>query len=328
MDFVDGLKGGLILAVIVGHMIRLDMDNSYIRQCIYFTHMPLFFAVSGLLVGVGGAIGLPWVEFAHKQWRRVLLPWLLAFGVYTSIWVVGGVVSGRRWSGMELIEALVYPWYHLWFIPALLLMVVVAKLVESVGRGRIYVLSLSIVVSVGWLLGNVNHVKGDGVFRYWLIDKRFIYMFVFFYLAYCIIKYKVPERIGVSCRWLFVGIMVTELLVVPSIVFFVGSHGIKDVAFVIVNLCLAIMISLASCKYTGGLPAWIGWLGCNTLPIYLWHVVPILSADHLVKFADGPLLHILLSTLGVVCLLAALYWLDIRTRRSSSGLTRMLVFGK
>ena len=47
---IDGIKGFLILCVVVGHILTGSLDENPIRYIIYSFHMPCFFYISGYLL--------------------------------------------------------------------------------------------------------------------------------------------------------------------------------------------------------------------------------------------------------------------------------------
>jgi acyltransferase len=105
MRRVDLVKGILIILVITGHLLPADRHASLLRWMIYSIHMPLFAAVSGFLFPWQEIKQLPITTVLCRYWRRPILPWLVALGVYSTI------------SGTSPL----HPFFHLWFIPAYLL---------------------------------------------------------------------------------------------------------------------------------------------------------------------------------------------------------------
>ncbi|RMD65945.1 hypothetical protein D6817_05125, partial [Candidatus Pacearchaeota archaeon] len=78
---IDGLKGTLILLVILGHLLQGDLMRTLPRYLIYSFHMPLFFAVSGYLLR--RKLGeQPPLLITKKYLFRVGIPWIVAVLTY------------------------------------------------------------------------------------------------------------------------------------------------------------------------------------------------------------------------------------------------------
>lgn len=111
---IDSVKGCLILTVVIGHILLGTLDGNILRYVIYSFHMPAFFFISGYLLKKDKLCTLQFSQLFRKYWKRMLLPWLLAWLVYTSIQLY------HDFSVMSLLSNIASPWYHLWFIPELM----------------------------------------------------------------------------------------------------------------------------------------------------------------------------------------------------------------
>lgn len=122
LDWVDGLKGIGIIAVVAGHV----WTRGAVRDAIYTVHMPLFFILSGYTAG-----HVPWRQFVPRLSRTLLVPFvsfsILLLGADFLIESVRGVrpIFGSWLSGGAAIlfatETLRGPFTILWFIPCLFL---------------------------------------------------------------------------------------------------------------------------------------------------------------------------------------------------------------
>lgn len=111
---INAVKGCLILTVVIGHVLLGTLDGNILRYVIYSFHMPAFFFISGYLFKKDKLCALSFTSLIRKYWKRMLLPWLLAWLVYTSIQM------RHDFSVISLLSNIANPWYHLWFIPELM----------------------------------------------------------------------------------------------------------------------------------------------------------------------------------------------------------------
>ena len=111
---IDGLKGFLIVMVIVGHVLQGKVLDNFGRYVIYSFHMPLFVGLSGYLLNIDSIRSLSIGQFFGKYGSRVLLPWTIAMLVYAMY--LGAFASHPTplWKGW--MNYLLNPYYHLWFV--------------------------------------------------------------------------------------------------------------------------------------------------------------------------------------------------------------------
>ena len=128
IDCLDVAKGIAMFLVVMGHA-ALAYDTPYWRVAIYSFHMPLFFLVSGVVVGRAKD---GWGAFVKKNVLTLLVPYLIWALIYLPFkfeslpWVVYG-----SWEGLNKIGTNV----ALWFLPALfcgrLMMEAVLRVITS-----------------------------------------------------------------------------------------------------------------------------------------------------------------------------------------------------
>lgn len=94
LDWVDRLKGLLIILVVAGHAVgsaehftdgvtRDILHFSF--KAIYLFHMPAFFVLAGFLFRE-----MPWREFLRRKFRRLVVPYLI-FGIISIVIFIGMV---------------------------------------------------------------------------------------------------------------------------------------------------------------------------------------------------------------------------------------------
>jgi len=151
LDYLDVAKGIAIFLVVMGHA-ALAFDAPYWRVAIYSFHMPLFFLVSGVVVGRAKDGRGP---FLKKNVLTLLVPYLiwalvfLPFRFEALPWIFYG-----SWAALDRIGTNT----ALWFLPALfcarLMFEGAMRLVEKVGLPRLLavLLAATVAFAVGWSL--------------------------------------------------------------------------------------------------------------------------------------------------------------------------------
>lgn len=121
---VDAVKGILIFLVVIGHVLLGTLDENVIRYTIYSFHMPAFFFVSGYLLDMDRLAGQGYWNILSKYWKRMLAEWSVAWLVYTAY-----VLRHGNFDWMDVVQNLYAPFYHLWFVPALFVLITLLWLV-------------------------------------------------------------------------------------------------------------------------------------------------------------------------------------------------------
>lgn len=122
-EFLDIIKGILILLVIIGHILPGTLQENPARYLIYSFHMPAFFFMNGYLLNVNSIKTSPLPEIAVKYVKRVAIPWLLAIQIYYLITHIGS------YSIYSYAVAYVKPYYHLWYVIGFLFCIVTATVI-------------------------------------------------------------------------------------------------------------------------------------------------------------------------------------------------------
>ncbi|CAI0825718.1 Fucose 4-O-acetylase and related acetyltransferases [Serratia quinivorans] len=260
----DLLKGTLILLVIIGHVLP-GSASSGLRGAIYFFHMPLFLGVTGYFIrryfldaGV--------VSILKKYKWRMIIPYLLAFVVYSAYDLYMAAKAGGI-SVKTLIGLGLYPYYHLWYIPAVIIFVFYTLIIY---RNNILLglfLLLSAALSIWWYC-YADVMEDKYALLKFIGDKRFYYYYSFFLLGFCISDW--------SAR-------IKPLFLMPIVIasgmlsYHVPNETLVDaILWYTFNASLLCML-LGMCK---GLDLQkenlLVKIGQVSLPIYLWHVFPII----------------------------------------------------
>ena len=261
---IDALKGILILAVVVGHILPGTLDENPLRYLIYSFHMPAFFFVSGYLLNLDKLRVASFGDTIRKYWHRMLLPWCIAWVIYTLY------VLNNNFSLLALLHNICSPYYHLWFVPSLFLCIIICTLVVKYQKNNLT--AEVFLVSIGMFLYSIHYSKlgKEGVvcckdlifLMLGVMAKRLCCMPVEFWggkitLLFCILLVLVFDMV--------LGIKITEY----------RSFFQLPLCMILCIYCFLPMIVKNKLRIT----IFEFW-GRKSLEIYLWHVIPILGIKH------------------------------------------------
>ncbi|MFA6630026.1 MAG: acyltransferase family protein [Sulfuricurvum sp.] len=254
-ETLNTIKAFLILSVVVYHLMSAGSPvTKIIVNILGMFQMPLFFGISGFLIKKS-LFSLPTSELGTKYYRRIIIPYLLAFIVYSIV-------------KMSILNPL-YPANHMWFIPAFLLMIGYVFLIERFHFNQLGVLIAASLFTAVWLTF-VSPGNGDEI-AYYLGDKRYYYFFVFLYFGYILRNY--PEKIQLP------RLFYPLILLLSGFVLFIIKTSVMNyyysIGFLLFNLSLTFIIITFAQRHTGIKIPIISNLGSYTLPIYLWHMLPL-----------------------------------------------------
>lgn len=297
---IDFLKGLLIVLVVLGHMIR---DKGGIPHLvIYSFHMPLFLTVSGYLLSERSLCSLTSTALLRRYLLRLGFPYLIAFGTFFLYEQHERILDGTLSAGAVL-EFVLYPFHHLWFVPVYLLSV--GTLYAAV-RLRLPILGLTVValgLSFAYiaLFGQDN--RGPEYLKY-LGDKRLVYLSGYLFLGYCL-RNRVslpPNRWApwVLTLFLFGANMATFCFPCPQ--------ALAALSFTLLNVVGA-YVSLSFFTRAGSLRLEpLNWMGQESLAIYLWHPAMIVLGRVLFLPDYGQAAFYLATTLLLVGVLLPGIW--------------------
>ena len=253
----DVVRGALLTLVIFGHTFQQSVDHSHLKWMIYAFHMPLFFVLTGSLMNVEKLRHRSLLELLLYYSKRMGWQWLVA----TILFAMYRGVSFQNTSDV-LEDFLLDPYFHLWFIPALFLMVLITWLSIKIGANHISMLviggltfivfeALQIQNSVGWL-------NADS------IDYRFAALYVWFVLG-LLIAQRPPINLWITLPMAVVG-SAGMFMAFPS------AGSLRDMSFFLMNAGLAGLLPhlIYTVERIGSL-RWLAPVGQFSLWIYLLH---------------------------------------------------------
>ena len=261
----DGIKGYLILMVVVGHIFIEPVHQNTAKQFIYFFHMPLFLAMSGYFSSTTLFSKKPAAMFRY-YWSRMTLPFLISFLVIGTMALLGG----RAQLNLNFVLS---PYMHLWYVPALLLFVFYSHLIYRFKLPLGLILTVSAVLAVIDIAKLWPQLESDYQWLSYLGDKRF-YSYYFYFLFGHFIKRHYRKELGIP-------LFVASLCMIPVTL---GENGIVShtlftaIASLSAKAAIIIMV-LVLCEELGNrtnLFASLSKVGEVSLAIYLWHLLPII----------------------------------------------------
>jgi acyltransferase len=278
---VDLAKGTLVLLVIAGHVIVSDYYGKEIRDIIYSFHMPLFIGLSGYLLNCESLFRNSYVNIFEKYKYRLIVPWLIALLFY---FIFHEIQRANSKILTNIFMELLFPFYHLWFIPAFLFWMLIVRLIGGYANLDHYITSVSIgscsvlfALKENELFYN-NYVENNLALKFFFKTLR-PYYFAFFIFGINfrkMIKYFKSMDIGVIIImtifswWLF---------------FQVDGYMVSTITYYIFNLLLLslLLLGLERDKFPRIVP--LEWMGINSMGIYLWHMFPILIIKYFLNYS-------------------------------------------
>ncbi|WP_165819339.1 acyltransferase family protein [Flagellimonas aquimarina] len=269
LESIDFFKGLLIILVIVGHVLQGSLDENVGRYLIYSFHMPLFIGLGGYLINVDKLAGFSIASLFKKYFFRIILPWTIAVIGYTIVNYENIIPPSKA-----ILGAFVFPFYHLWFIPAFLSWVLLSLIFLKLKTSIWIQLIIGIFISSIFLIlkyfpkfyndsETVNHIFG------FILHTFRPYYYVFFVLGIWLRR--------AFWNYSFSGITLFSILCFGGVIylFFKNSVSIEIVIFFLFNFSLLLTVVKVIRLNLMAQVTIIHWIGVNSLAIYLWHVLPI-----------------------------------------------------
>lgn len=284
---IDLLKGSLIILVIIGHVLQGKGSDNIVRYIIYSFHMPIFIGVSGFLFNREKIGLITFKELVSKYFFRVMIPWAIAVIGYT---IVSNLLEHKSlFSISALLKSFIFPYYHLWFIPAFLSWVFMTWGSKKLNISITALLVISGIISVSFfVLYNYQdtYKTSSAIFKglIYILKTFRPYFYVFFVLG-IYLRNQPEQKLTLSIITAAVSFIANVLL------FFYPNTVATIVFFFLFNLSF-LNVLLIKAK-AGAFPNSnaIQWLGTNSLGVYLWHVVPILLVTSFVGTQNLPLFY-------------------------------------
>ena len=283
IGWVDTAKGLAIILVAVHHAVLLLLASGLVDEVWVLANklfqtfrMPLFFLMAGLFAG--SAIARPWREL----WRTklALLVWAyLLWGIVRFCYFLAFPSHRDPSEGdpLTLLLLPIWPTTGLWFLHALVLFLVVAKLLANLVPASIQLAAAGVISALAFAFPVITNVGYSGAVTY----------FVFF-LGGCYGR-DLVLRYGRMIRTWHMAALGALFVAISLAVALSGVHRLAlfPLAFLALAFGVALSVRLADVRGFG----WIGALGRQTLGIYVAHVILIaalIEIAFLVRANDWP----------------------------------------
>jgi len=309
---IDSLRGWLIILVMIGHLVLGSVHENIIRYSIYAFHMPLFIGLTGYLINSDSLRNGSFFAILMRYWWRVLLPFAFAYLFYTGILAIHAFEEGRI-SAQLLVSFVVTPYYHLWFIPTLVLWVLAFATLLKLRIPSVYALVFFLALSLIWASLPSSE---QWSFLAPVLSKKVIYFFSFFLfgawlrtadsrkLRTLFSQFKILPMVAISaCAGLY-------LINIGA-----DKSLFKACVWLALNLALiTLLIDSATSKHSAtskrsAKNSIISAIGRNSLPIYLWHVVPMFILKGFDIHQSYPLVYYFVASISMVLIVFAVLWL-------------------
>jgi uncharacterized membrane protein YcfT len=263
IGWIDAGRGLAILLVALYHSVNWLISAGFdlapwveVNEVLSSLRMPLFFALAGLFAPKW--LSVPWAQLWNSKLRLYVWVFLLWEVIGSLVFMVGTGMQGQgfgvRQSLLALLVSPVAPRFELWFIWALTLFFLVARLTRAVPAGWQLAVagSLSALALGGWASANVG----------WSGSVRYYFFFlVGVYLRPVILRLGTvgaPLAVATVLLWAgcSVGVALLDLREVPGVYF--------------LNCVLGVTAGIGISRALGGIGR-LAFLGRTTLPIYLAH---------------------------------------------------------
>lgn len=305
----DQMKGILIILVLIGHVVLGDMQSTPVRMVIYFFHMPLFLAITGYFIKQA-LLEFSIKDILLKYKDRLLMPFMYAFVFYNIFALYNKSITA-------IVQYILYPFYHLWYIPAVILFILYLKLLNFLAKkdGKIVFFGLSAIFIALTLYFETYiqwNLHQNALYKI-LGDKRFYYFFSYCAFGYLLAQYK--HRLTDWAKYFAIAIGVGLLLF--NLATFDYAVGFGKV---LTNLGL-IGLVIYVCEYQK-IPTnqILAKIGAVSLPIYLWHAFPVLVLQ---KLPLSLSVYYGVSLLFFVCFIAIVVYFE-----DKSAIINRIFYGK
>lgn len=291
---LDMVKGMLILMVIVGHLGELTAQRHILLWLGSGLRMPLMIGISGYLLNLARIRSSPRDDLLRRYGRRLILPWAVATMIYL-------LVAGHPVGWITPIAAILRAPFHLWYIPALCLLTLAARVIPLPSRYLLAIgtpVSLMVMSTFGLGHGSI----GSGPLA---PDSRLLLFPIYFFLGMVVAEQEATSRLGRLALFLAPIGMIWWCLY-----FFVSDHMGELISRLIMNVGLIGLIPrVAALPLSFTL---INLMGRESLFFYLWHPLALSVAleSGLPAWAVLPwaatllfLLCLMVRQTGVLCLI-------------------------
>lgn len=261
IEWVDYAKAISIILVVFHHSVFKELDSVFYHDALNTfdnmlnrVRMPLFFFIAGLFIHKALTSHISYFlksKIYHFSYLFVL--WAMISFLFKDLapYIVKGVYDGPK----DIMSFLVVD-PPVWFIYALLIFFAVTRLARSY---------LPVVLCITVILYTLSAQSDEYIF----LDKlvRFYPFFLMGYMINDVVK-KLATRVNYHLLlfmplYFWAVITLSEWSNTPLGIFILSLGGIAS------GIIIAVLLTRSSAF------SWLGYVGKNTLPIYVAHTIPV-----------------------------------------------------
>lgn len=224
---LNSAKGILVFMVVITHCLPDSLPSYFM----YLFHMPLFLGIGGFLLK-HQAFSRGFRAYSWRMLFRLVIPWVIATIVYLPLHL-----QNRNLLHIRLTDFL-YPFYHLWYIPAYGLCTFVCYLINRYNLPIGTMLGLTGFITLVWYIYyRENPLPPSELPLYWIGDKR-LYAYIFFFVTGFALR---NGRLNLWPKpWLLLGLCSVSLALIFWFVLQRTPDYFAAVPYVVFNFCLLV----------------------------------------------------------------------------------------
>lgn len=224
---LNSAKGLLIFMVVITHCLPESMPSYFM----FLFHMPLFLGIGGFLLKQK-SFEQGFRSFVKRMTFRLLIPWAIAMAIYLPLHL-----QNRSLADVSIAD-LLYPFYHLWYIPAYFLCSLVCFAIYRFHLPVRGVLAVSGFITLVWYIyyRESPHPPTE-LPLYWAGDKR-LYAYLFFFVSGFALRNGLLNLQRMP--WLLIGFIGFSFSLLIAFVFLHAPDYYAAVPYLVFNFCLAI----------------------------------------------------------------------------------------
>lgn len=291
IEWVDYAKGMSILLVVIHHSIFRDSSiNLHSEELVYlndlfrYFRMPLFFFIAGLFIHK--ALSSKLSVFLKDKIGNFLYIFVLWSVIHYLIKTVAPyLILGSETDLKSILSIFIYPPNTLWFIYALLIFFLITRLTKKIPYIALAIAMMFFIFTIN----NADSLESTILIRVARFYPYFLLGYIFAdFVKLAADKVRIYHSILILPYFSIMVFFFEESWANSSIaVFLLGLLGIMS------GIIIAVILS----KIT--IFSWLGYIGKNTLSIYLMHTIPLFVLKEVFKviIPNQPLLATLLLVL-------------------------------
>lgn len=272
LDWLDVAKGIAIILVVAGHVTSNYVTGEpeavspafhTLHWFIYSFHMPLFLVISGFLFR----------SSLKKDAKKTAVSKLIAYGVpylvfsvlYWAVKAAAGALVHNAVGIKDLLLIPLFPLSFMWYLYALLLMTELTLFLAKTVKSRTVIFAAALALRIVWEIMTIDGwLKGSWINDLIIIDLIKNYLWFALGLVYgkdlFAMLLRLPDRLKLVCS---MGLFLLNALA--------AGFGLASVPFFRIILALTGTTAVFLLSMVIGRNRLLGYLGRNTLPVYLIH---------------------------------------------------------